>query len=59
MKDIMKDSQLQNHESSYNAKNSKPSSAIGFPQLFHYELTKDCFALVMERLGPSLKDIRD
>eukprot|EP00347_Sterkiella_histriomuscorum_P022880 403336811 len=59
MKDIMKDSQLQNHESSYNAKNSKPTSAIGFPQLFHYELTKDCFALVMERLGPSLKDIRD
>ncbi|CDW90051.1 protein kinase domain containing protein [Stylonychia lemnae] len=32
---------------------------IGFPQLFHNELTRECFAIVMERLGPSLKDIRD
>jgi hypothetical protein len=33
--------------------------AIGFPLLYHHELTKDCFAIVMERLGSSLKDIRD
>jgi len=35
------------------------SGVVGFPQLYHHELSKDCFALVMERLGSSLKDIRD
>jgi hypothetical protein len=45
-----------NHDSSY--KSSK-TNTIGFPILYHYEMTKDCFALVMERLGASLKDIRD
>ena len=34
-------------------------SVTGFPQLYHYELIKNCFALIMERLGPSLKDIRE
>jgi hypothetical protein len=33
--------------------------AVGFPLLYHHEILKDSFTLVMERLGPSLKDIRD
>jgi hypothetical protein len=33
--------------------------AVGFTTLYHYELTKECFLMVIERLGPSLKDIRD
>jgi serine/threonine protein kinase len=38
---------------------SRGSGAQGFPQLYHYEQLKDYFALVMERLGPSLKDIKE
>lgn len=37
----------------------KTGGAQGFTQFYHFELTKECFALVMERLGPSLKDIKD
>jgi hypothetical protein len=62
MRDIMKESGtlgmggFVNHESIYK---SNKLTSVGFPLLYHYEMTKDCFALVMERLGPSLKDIRD
>ena len=35
------------------------SPALGFPQYYHSELAKECFLLAMERLGPSLKDIKD
>lgn len=35
------------------------TQAVGFTQLYHYEMTKECFLLVIERLGSSLKDIRD
>lgn len=38
---------------------SQKSGSIGFPQLIHFETTKECFALAMEKLGPSLKDIKD
>lgn len=34
-------------------------NGIGFPVLFHNEVLKEGFVLVMERLGPSLKDISD
>ena len=35
------------------------SNATGFPILYHYEAAKECYAIAMERLGYSLKDIRD
>ena len=39
------------------AKEGKGS--IGFPVLHHYDAKGDVYAVVMERLGPSLKHLRD
>lgn len=36
-----------------------PGSATGFPCVYHHEVTKECFAIILERLGSSLKDIRE
>jgi len=36
-----------------------PKASIGFPQMIYHEILKDAFAIVLEKLGPSLKDIRE
>ena len=57
MRDIMKESgNIAGHDALFKSNKREP---VGFPLLYHYEMNKDCFALVMERLGFSLKDIRE